>query len=215
MHLARKIFQASPSSRFRACPSVSPSPFVVRARIAGISRPERQNSPFYPSSAPYGALSQRRICATHFGLHARAMLAHWASRLQDACGKASALRYHPAPRDSCALRPVCGLALLRAYGVYALCKLKNDKIDKKIHRNIYVICNITHYKIFSSPLKYLFTKHPISGIGYAKIKAERSPKMAKTGRAASKTPRQAEPLARAQRASPMSASAKAAAERTH
>lgn len=163
MHLAQKIFRGLPSSCFRACPSVSPSLFVICARLAGISRPERQNSPFCPSSAPYGALSQRRRYARRFGLRVCAMLAQEASRLQDAHGKASALRYHPASWDSCALRHVCGLALPRAYGIYTLCKLKNDKIDKKIYRNIYVICNITYYKIFSSPLKYLFIKHPISG----------------------------------------------------
>lgn len=63
--------------------------------------------------------------------------------------------------------PVFGLALPAPAVLCALCKLKNDKIDKKICRNIYVICNITHYKIFSSPLKSLFTQHPISGTGLA------------------------------------------------
>ena len=42
--------------------------------------------------------------------------------------------------------------------------LQTTKSDKKIYRNIYVICNITHYNLFSSPLKYLFAKHPKIGL---------------------------------------------------
>ena len=58
---------------------------------------------------------------------------------------------------------VCGLLVLCLRHFMPLCRLTNDKIDKKICRNIYVICNITHYNLFSSPLKYLFTNSPKTG----------------------------------------------------
>lgn len=62
------------------------------------------------------------------------------------------------------LCPVFGLLVLRLPCFVPFASLQMTKSDKKICRNIYVICNITYYKIFSSPLKYLFTKHPISGM---------------------------------------------------
>lgn len=116
------------------------------------------------------------------------VLAHGISQASPCC---ALLRYafFAAP-----FRPLdASLALFVPYT-----SLQMTKSDKKICRNIYVICNITHYNLFSSPLKYLFTKHPISG-QWASPKGHR---------------KAARPQGSNKRASPKSASAKAGQRRS-
>ena len=80
---------------------IAPTLPTFRARRAAARRPGAPAAPRAPSSAPYGALSQRRICYTHFGLrtmryalrrNASYLLAHSALHLQDARGTASRLQ---------------------------------------------------------------------------------------------------------------------------
>ena len=130
------------------------------ARFAPRRRPGDAAAPKRPSSAPYGALSQRRICVTHFGLRTmrytpalrtpprrkppastqgftptryqrHGFTASLSPRGKALCASQKgfapslclSLHFH------CALLPVFGLALLCAGALYALRKLKNDKID--------------------------------------------------------------------------------------
>lgn len=146
----------------RIMPTYRPDrPTAPTARLTAAKRRRRPAARPPPSrTVLYGAQSQRRIHARNPRTCTCAICCTYAMLAHDACAShlcACTPRFtHSLPR----FRPLgASLALF-----CALCRLTNDKIDKKICRNIYVICNITHYNLFSSPLKYLFTNSHKTGL---------------------------------------------------